>query len=183
MQRPRVLQGIGAVLLAGALATAPLGVAGAKTHHKPTHHTSAPKKGANPGSTLCKDLRAEETTAGKIGSSIATALESGNFVSAKQEMVAAINEGLRAAAPALSVLSSAPGNVQERDQGAPQVRRPVQGGHREGLQPEQPRVFPDRTDQFAAQVGIHHRGELRHRTVRHVDPLVDQHHPGVDVIA
>jgi hypothetical protein len=103
-----------------ALALAPLSAASAsghKTkHHKKTHHpttTTAPKKkGSNPNSALCKDLKAEQAQSAKLGSSIASALESGNYASAKQEMVTSINAGLKQAAPALTVLKSAPGSVQ-----------------------------------------------------------------------
>jgi hypothetical protein len=102
-----------------ALALAPLSAASASghkaKHHKKTHTTTttAPKKkGSNPNSALCKDLKAEQAQSAKLGSSIASALESGNYASAKQEMVNSINAGLKEAAPALSVLKSAPGSVQ-----------------------------------------------------------------------
>jgi hypothetical protein len=119
----RALQGMGMSLIATALALAPLSAASASSH-KSKHHnkslsttTTVPKKGSNPGSTLCKDLRSEQSQSAKLGSTIATALESGNYATAKQEMVSSINAGLKVAAPALGALSSAPRNVQSAMRG------------------------------------------------------------------
>jgi hypothetical protein len=126
----RVLQGISVMVVGLALAIAPLTAAGASskgskhnTHHsskkkntkkkkKTTTTTSANSKGSNPGSTLCKDLKAEENQSNSLGGTIASALESGNFATAKQEMINAINQGLKEASPALSVLQGAPSSVQ-----------------------------------------------------------------------
>ncbi|HEY1832473.1 MAG TPA: hypothetical protein VGG38_19705 [Acidimicrobiales bacterium] len=130
MAQRRVLQSISVAVIGLALAIAPLTLAGAsskgKSHKHNTHHTtkkkntkkktttttSASSKGSNPGSALCKDLKAEESQSESLGGTIGAALESGNFATAKQEMLTAINQGLKEASPALSVLQSAPSNVQ-----------------------------------------------------------------------
>jgi hypothetical protein len=125
----RVLQGISVVVVGLALAIAPLTAAGAssKGHKHNTNHsskkkntkkkkttttTSANSKGSNPGSTLCKDLKAEENQSNSLSGTIASALESGNFATAKQEMINSINQGLKEASPALSALQGAPSSVQ-----------------------------------------------------------------------
>ena len=115
MAKRGAIQGIGVGVLGLALALAPLGAASAKTkHHKKGHTTTtvAKKKGSNPNSTLCKDLKSEQSQSAKLGSTIASALESGNYASAKQEMVTSINAGLKEASPALAALRSAPGSVK-----------------------------------------------------------------------
>jgi hypothetical protein len=110
------MQGIGMVILGLALALAPLSAASAKAkHHKKGHGTTttvAKKKGSNPNSTLCKDLKSEQSQSAKLGSTIASALESGKYATAKQEMVNSINAGLKQASPALAALRSAPGSVK-----------------------------------------------------------------------
>ncbi len=94
-----------------AVTLAPLSAASAKTKAK--HST----KGANPNSALCKDLRREQSSSNSIGTSIASAIESGNFSTAKKDMLNSINAGVKAASPALSVLRSAPGKVQSAMKG------------------------------------------------------------------
>jgi hypothetical protein len=96
-----------------AAALAPISAALATTNAK---HSSS-TKGANPNSALCKDLRAEQSSSTSIGNSIASSIESGNFSKAKKDIVSSINAGLRAAAPALSALRSAPGKVQNAMKG------------------------------------------------------------------
>jgi len=119
----RALQGMGMGVIALALAMAPLSAASASSHkskhHKKSHSTTTttPKQGSNPGSTLCKDLRSEQSQSAKLGSTIASALEAGNYANAKAEMVSSINAGLKVAAPALSALSSAPSSVQSAMRG------------------------------------------------------------------
>jgi hypothetical protein len=121
------LRGVGIGIVGLALALAPLSAPSASSHkskHHKSHHTShhtttttATKKGSNPGSALCKDLRAEQAQSAKLGSTIASALESGNYATAKQEMVSSINAGLKEAEPALAALKSAPGAVQSAMKG------------------------------------------------------------------
>jgi hypothetical protein len=61
---------------------------------------------------LCRDLKAEQNSSASVGTSIAAALEKGQFVKAQQQILKSIDLGLKQAAPALADLRSAPKNVQ-----------------------------------------------------------------------
>ena len=110
MKQRRALQGFLVALTGVALACAPMTVASAKSHK--SHKTSTSKTGSNPGSALCTALRTEEGSSSKLGSSVESAIASGNFATAKQAMINVLNEGLKEEGPALNVLKSAPANVQ-----------------------------------------------------------------------
>jgi hypothetical protein len=112
-------------LLGLALTLAPLSAASASSkpnshHTTTTHHStktkkkgsSTPKKGSNPGSALCKDLKSVESSNSKLGSTISGAIEAGNYAAAKQAMLSTLNVAAKQAGPALSKLSSAPTNVR-----------------------------------------------------------------------
>jgi hypothetical protein len=61
---------------------------------------------------LCRDLKAEESSSATVGTSIASALEKGQFAKAKQQILKSIDQGLKQSSPALRDLRSAPKNVQ-----------------------------------------------------------------------
>jgi hypothetical protein len=90
------------------VALAPLGAASAATRHQAAWHASG-KKGRT---SLCRDLKAEQSGASNVGSSITTAISSGNLAKAKQQIINTINHGLKQSAPALHDLNGAPRNVQ-----------------------------------------------------------------------
>src|SRR5580658_972688 len=125
MAKRRITQGVGIGIIGLALALAPLTAAGAKSkpkHHSTKHTTTTVKsskgtKGSNPNSALCKDLKAEQSQSEKLGSTIEAAIESGNYNTAKTEMVNSINAGLKDASPALKLLDSAPSAVQSAMKG------------------------------------------------------------------
>ena len=119
MWQRRALQGIGIGVVGLALAFAPLSAASASSHkskhHKSSHHSSSKKsskKSTTSAATTCKDLKVEQTGSSSIGSAIASAVESGNYATAKAAMLNAFNLDLKDADTALSVLHSAPANVQ-----------------------------------------------------------------------
>jgi hypothetical protein len=131
MRRRRVLQAFSVTILACALGCAPLAVASAhtkthtkshtkKSHHKATHHATktvtTTKGGLDPGSKLCAEAVAGESSSGDIGSNVekamASAVTSGNFNAAKQAMIADINASLKEEGSAEAALRSAPANVQ-----------------------------------------------------------------------
>jgi hypothetical protein len=118
MLQRRALQGIGIGVVGLALAFAPLSAASASSHkskhHKSSHHSTSKKssKSTPSAATTCKDLKVEQTGSSSIGSAIASAVESGNYATAKAAMLNAFNLDLKNADTALSVLHSAPANVQ-----------------------------------------------------------------------
>jgi hypothetical protein len=124
-----MLQGTAIALFGLSLALAPLSAASASTTTTTSHHTttthhstkkntknkkkgSSNKKGSNPGSSLCTDLKSEESSSSKLGSTIAAAIESNNYPAAKQDMLNTLNSAEKDAGPALSKLSNAPSNVR-----------------------------------------------------------------------
>jgi hypothetical protein len=105
----RAVHGWRVAALGLAIALAPLSVASATTHHTTRATHAAAKKSQG---SLCKNLEAEQAGSNKVGSSISAAINSGNLAAAKQQIINAINKGLKAAAPVLNQLNSAPHNVQ-----------------------------------------------------------------------
>lgn len=121
MGQRRLVQVFSVSVLGIALACAPMAVASAhsKKHPKPKHHTSktvTAKSGLNPGSKLCVEAYAGESSSGDVGTNLEKAMisaeTSGNFDAAKPAMIAAINASLKEEGPAEAALSSAPANVR-----------------------------------------------------------------------
>ena len=110
MQQRSKWIGICSGVLGLALALAPLTAASAKLH-QPKHHSSS-VKGSNPGSSVCLDVKAEESSTSSTGSAIEKAITSGNFAAAKQSMLSAYNADLANVNKALAVIKTAPANVQ-----------------------------------------------------------------------
>jgi hypothetical protein len=101
--RHRWVQGLGVGALGLALSVAPALAAPAAVRGAAELHGSG---------HLCRDLKAEQTSSASVGTSIAAALEKGQFAKAKQQILKSIDQGLKLAAPALADLRSAPRNVQ-----------------------------------------------------------------------
>ena len=103
--------GVGTGVLGLALALAPLTAASATTH-KTKHHSSKHTKGSNPNSSMCKDVKSEQSSSSSTGSAIEKAATSGNFAAAKQAMLNAYDADLANVNKALGVIKTAPANVQ-----------------------------------------------------------------------
>ena len=113
MRQWRAVQGCGVAVIAFALAGASLAPASASTGKaKHAKHHSTVKKGQNPNSALCTSLKSEQSNSTKLGQAVSAAFESGDFPTAKKDMIAALNLGLKEVSPALQALHSAPANVQ-----------------------------------------------------------------------
>jgi hypothetical protein len=96
------------VAVAGAtLVLAPLGTAGARTHH---HSTTV--KGSNPNSAMCQDVKKEQSGSTAVGSQFEKAMQSGNFAAAKQALLNAYDADMANVQKALAVIRTAPANVQ-----------------------------------------------------------------------
>ena len=93
------------------LALAPMSMAGASHGHR-NHSSGTTKGGSAPNSAMCKDVKNEQSASGSVGSSISKAIESGNFATAKQAMLAAYDRDTTNVQKALSVIRSAPAKVQ-----------------------------------------------------------------------
>jgi hypothetical protein len=96
------------IIIGIVLCLAPLAPASAAIAR--SHATST--KGSNPNSAMCRDVRNEQSGSSSVGASIEKALTSGNFAQAKQAMLNAYNADQGNVQKALSVIRSAPGNVQ-----------------------------------------------------------------------
>jgi hypothetical protein len=101
--RHRLVQGVGVGALGLALSVAPALSAPAAVSGTVVLQGSG---------HLCRDLKAEQSSSASVGTSIAAALEKGQFAKAKQQILKSIDQGLKLAAPALADLRSAPRNVQ-----------------------------------------------------------------------
>ncbi|MGO8860937.1 MAG: hypothetical protein ACLQRH_09250 [Acidimicrobiales bacterium] len=130
MRQRRLLQGISVAILGLALACAPMAVASANNnnnHHKAkSHHHSKSKpkaksktksasKGSDSSATICTDVKNSQTSSASLAPGLEKAFESGatgSFASLQQALLAELNAPLKAEGEALSVLSSAPANVQ-----------------------------------------------------------------------
>jgi hypothetical protein len=116
----RILQSIGVAVIGLAVACAPMTIASAHKakHPKPKHHaskTTAKKGGSNPTSSICLAVNSAQSSSSNLGvamEKIFTSGAAGDFGTAKQEMISAMNTALKAEGPALSDLRSAPANVQ-----------------------------------------------------------------------
>jgi hypothetical protein len=102
----RAWSGICIGIMGVALTLVPMSAASA-SNHKPKHTT-----GSAPNSTLCKDVKSEQTGSSSVGVAIERAIESGNFATAKQAMLSAYNTDLNSVNKALGVIKTAPANVQ-----------------------------------------------------------------------
>ena len=103
-------QGVGVAVFGLTLALAPMSVAGASHGHR--NHSSGTTKGSAPNSAMCKDVKNEQSASSSVGSSISKAIESGNFATAKQAMLAAYDQDTSNVQKALSVIHAAPAKVQ-----------------------------------------------------------------------
>ena len=121
MRSRRFLQGVSVAVIGFALACAPMAVASAHKakHPKPKHHTSKTvsknKGGTNPTSSICVAVNSAQSSSGNLGGALGKVFETGaagDFATAKQEMIAAMNSALKEEGPAESALSSAPANVR-----------------------------------------------------------------------
>jgi hypothetical protein len=92
------------------LALAPLTAASAATHNSKHHSTKT--KGSNPNSAMCKSVKNEQAGSSAVGTSIEKAMTSGNFAQAKAAMLNAYNVDEGNVQKALSVIKTAPPNVQ-----------------------------------------------------------------------
>jgi hypothetical protein len=104
--------GVGTGVLGLALALAPLTVASATTHKSKHHPSSKHTKGSAPNSSMCKDVKTEQSSSSSTGSAIEKAATSGNFAAAKQAMLNAYDADLANVNKALGVIKTAPANVQ-----------------------------------------------------------------------
>jgi hypothetical protein len=103
----RIGQGITVCVIGAGLALTPLAAASASSkNHKPSRNHSTPT------STVCKDVKAEQSSQSSVGLSIEKAIASGNFATAKQAMLNAYDGDLNNVQKALGVLKQAPANVQ-----------------------------------------------------------------------
>ena len=113
MSHHRIGMSLGTVLMAASLALLPLSAAGADSAHRGKHHhTSTTVAGSAPNSTVCQDVKQEQTNQGGLGSSIASQIESGNFAATKQALLNAFNTDQGSVQKALAAIKSAPANVQ-----------------------------------------------------------------------
>ena len=97
-----------------ALTLAPMSAASAHAKQKPKHHPShqSNSKGSNPGSSMCQDIKNEESGNSQVGLDVEKAITSGNFATAKQALLNSYNADLGNVNKALSAIKSAPSNVQ-----------------------------------------------------------------------
>ncbi len=110
MQQRSKWVGICAGVLGVTLSLAPLTAASASINKAKSHPTST--KGSNPNSAMCKDVKNEQSGSSSVGTSIEKAMTSGNFAQAKQAMLNAYNLDEGNVQKALSVIKTAPANVQ-----------------------------------------------------------------------
>jgi hypothetical protein len=110
VKQRRWWQGICIGLVGVALTLAPMSAASA--HGKAKHHSGTSTKGSNPSSAMCQKVKTEQTGSSSVGLAIEKAMTSGNFAAAKQAMLNAYNTDAGNVQKALSVIKSAPSNVQ-----------------------------------------------------------------------
>jgi hypothetical protein len=116
----RILQGITVSVVGLGIACAPMAAASASNkakHHKPKHHTSktVSKGGSDSTSSICTSVNSATSSSGNLGTALEKVLTGGglsDFATAKQEMIAAMNNALKEEGPAEAALRSAPSNVQ-----------------------------------------------------------------------
>lgn len=102
--------GICAGVLGLTLSMAPLAAASAANYKANSHSTST--KGSNPSSAMCKDVKTEQSGSNSVSTAIDKAMTSGNFAETKQAMLSAYNVDQGDVQKALSVIRTAPANVQ-----------------------------------------------------------------------
>jgi hypothetical protein len=182
----RFLQGVSVAVIGLALACAPMAVASAHKakHHKPKHHTSKTisksKGGSNPTSSICVAVNSAQASSGNLGSALEkvfTTAATGDFATAKQEMIAAMNSALKEEGPTESALRSAPANVQTAMKGLFTFETNLKTASVTQLRiiTYHPRPKP------GAENRQPDRGELRHVPLRYDDddngrPSVTVHH-------
>jgi hypothetical protein len=96
-----------------------MSAASAHNKPKPKHHhsgsstgTKSNSKGSNPNSSMCQDIKGEESGNASVGTSVEKAISSGNFATAKQALLNSYNSDLSNVSKALAAIKSAPANVQ-----------------------------------------------------------------------
>ena len=114
MRHRRAWLGFCVGVMGVALTLAPMSAASAHGKQKPKHHPShqSNSKGSNPGSSMCQDIKNEESGNSQVGLDVEKAIESGNFATAKQALLNSYNADLGNVNKALSAIKSAPSNVQ-----------------------------------------------------------------------
>ena len=103
-----------------ALTLVPMSAASAHSKPKPKHHAShhsnskgsSNSEGSNPSSSMCQDIKNEESGNSQVGQDVEKAIASGNFATAKQALLNSYSADVANVDKALSVISSAPSNVQ-----------------------------------------------------------------------
>jgi len=108
VKHSRLWQGICVGMIGVALTLAPMSAASA-SHKK--HHSSH-VNGSNPTAAMCRTVRSEQTGSSSVGSSLGKAMASGNFAAAKQALLNAFNTDQANVQKALTVIHTAPANVQ-----------------------------------------------------------------------
>jgi hypothetical protein len=114
MRHRRTWLGLCIGVIGVALTLAPMSAASAHSKPKPKHHTTkhSNSKGSNPGSSMCQDIKSEESGNSQVGVDVEKAIESGNFATAKQALLNSYGADVSSVNKALSVIKSAPSNVQ-----------------------------------------------------------------------
>jgi hypothetical protein len=109
VQHRRTWQGICIGLVGVAMTLAPMSAASA---HQKRHGHGTHTNGSAPNSAMCQDVKTEQTNSSGLGTSIEKAMQAGNFAAAKQAMLNAYNADAGNVQKALSVIRTAPANVQ-----------------------------------------------------------------------
>jgi hypothetical protein len=114
MRHRRAWLGFCVGVMGVALTLAPMSAASARSSHKPKHQPShhSNSKGSNPGSSMCQDIKNEESGNAQVGLDVEKSITSGNFSTAKQALLNSYNADLSNVNKALSAIKSAPSNVQ-----------------------------------------------------------------------
>jgi hypothetical protein len=114
MRHRRTWLGLSIGVIGVALTLTPLSAASAHSKPKPKHHTTkhSNSKGSNPGSSMCQDIKSEESGNSQVGVDVEKAITSGNFATAKQALLNSYGADVSSVNKALSVIKTAPANVQ-----------------------------------------------------------------------
>ena len=153
------------------LALAPLTAASA-TNHKSKHH-STKTKGSNPNSAICKDVKAEVVSLSTVGTSIEKAMTSGNFAQVKHVMLNTYNVDEGNVQKVLSVIKTAPPNVQAAFKNLLSSVKQIRTDIQEHVEP----AWPHRVLRHAGQEPAVGDRRCDHRQLVHVGV---RRHPGYD---
>jgi hypothetical protein len=110
LKHRRTWQGVCIGVVGVAMTLAPMSAASAS--HKPRRGHGTHTNGSAPNSAMCKDVKNEQTNSSGLGLSVEKAMQSGNFAAAKQAMLNAYGADAGKVQKALSVIHTAPANVQ-----------------------------------------------------------------------